>query len=175
MIQKGFDLMTVIMCFFIIYQDFKSRSVSVYVLAVFILLSLLQLIPNYNNHSIQYALVNFALLSGIFILQTGLVSLKKKRFINPVNKTIGLFDILLLICFCLWFSPKNFLFFFIGALLLALFHVVFQKVFTTKKFIVIPLAAYICLFLLICISIKNIFRLNFYDDSFLKALTRKFI
>jgi len=175
MIQKSFDLITVVMCVFIIYQDFKSRRVSVYVLAGFILLSLLQLIPNYNQHIIRYTLVNFALLSGIFILQTGLVSLKKKRFINPVNKTIGLFDLLFLVCLCCWFSPKNFLYFFIGSLVLALFHVVYQRTFTTKKFIVIPLAAYICLFFLVCIGVKNIFQLSFYDDGFLRILTRKII
>ena len=175
MLPKILDLITVVICFFIIYQDFKSRSVSVFVLACFILLALSQVFINYNQHVIQYTLVNVALLSGIFILQTIFVSFKKKRFINPVNKTIGLFDILLLGFLCCWFSPKNFLFFFIGSLIFALLHVVFQKTFTTKSHIVIPLAAYICLFFLICLGIKNIFQLNFYDDSFIKTLGRKFI
>jgi hypothetical protein len=173
MIAKILDLMTAVTCLFIIYQDFKSRLVSVYVLACFVALALMQLIANYQYHALKYAAVNFAILSGIFILQTAFVSLKKKRMVNPVNKTIGLFDILLLAFLCCWFSPKNFLYFFIGSLVVALFHVLFQKTFTVKKQKLIPLAAYICIFFLVCIGIKNIFQLNFYDDGFLKAIAGK--
>lgn len=168
--------MTAVTCLFIIYQDFKSRSVSVYVLACFVALAILQLITNYQPyHSLKYAAVNVAILSSIFILQTALVSLKKKRFINPINKTIGLFDVLLLTFLCCWFSPKNFLYFFIGSLTVALFHVLFQKVFSIKKSMFIPLAAYICIFFLICIGVKNIFQLSFYDDGFLKTVAGKIL
>lgn len=175
MISKILDLMTAVTCVFIIYQDFKSRCVSVYVLACFIALALLQLITNYQYHALQYAAVNLTVLSSIFILQTLFVSFKKKRLINPVNKTIGLFDILLLTFLCCWFSPKNFLYFFIGSLTVALFHVLFQKIFVTKKNILIPLAAYICIFFLVCIGVKNIFQLSFYDDGFLRTVARKII
>jgi|GEM_PF-684480 hypothetical protein len=175
MIPKILDLMTAVTCLFIIYQDFKNRSVSVYILACFVALALLQLITNYQYHALKYAAVNMAILSIIFILQTVFVSLKKKRLINPVNKTIGLFDILLLTFLCCWFSPKNFIYFFIGSLTVALFHVLFQKLFVTKKSMFIPLAAYICIFFLVCIGVKNIFELSFYDDSFLRTVARKII
>jgi len=167
--------MTTVTCFFTIYQDFKNRSVNVYVLVSFIALALLQLISNYQYHALKYATVNLAILLSIFILQTVFISIKKKRLVNPVNKTIGLFDILLLVLLCCWFSPKNFLYFFIGSLTVALFHVVFQKIFVKKNTLFIPLAAYICIFFLVCMVVKNIFQLNFYDDSFFKAVAGKMI
>ena len=175
MIPKIQDLMTAIICFFIIYQDFKSRNVSVYVLACFIALALCQLLIGFSQHALKYTFVNMALLFGIFILQTAFISLKKKRLINPIDKTIGLFDVLLLLLLCCWFSPKNFLYFFIGSLTVAMFHVLYQKTFTTSKNTLIPLAAYICIFFMICMGVKNIFKLNFYDDSFFKVVARKFI
>lgn len=163
------DVISFLACGLIAYEDFKKRSVHILTLVLFLLLSVAQLCLHFNSAAvIKYSLVNCALFSFIFLLQTIFVSLKKKQLFNPVNKTLGLFDILMIYLLACWFSPKTFLFFFTGSMILALIHILIKKTFSNGRLHTIPLAAYFSIFLMMSLLLKNLFTLNFYRDDFFK-------
>lgn len=139
---------------FVTYQDFKSRTIHVILPIVILGLSLMLNIMN-DNMLIEYALHNTIFLT-INIL--GLVvysSIKEKSMVNPIDKTLGLGDVLLFVAITPLASLKPFILLFIGGLLFSLVSfLIFQKFFKQDEGI--PLAGLFSIFLILVIGFKFI-------------------
>ncbi|VVU99584.1 MULTISPECIES: prepilin peptidase [Mesonia] len=130
----------------LVYQDFKHRHIHIVVLIVLFLLSAylgVKLNLGYKNliYNVTFILINIV---GLIIYY----SIKSRKIYNPLNVTLGWGDVLFFFAISPIFSLKNFILFFILALILTL---VFTRL-TRDKYI--PLAGYFSIYLFTLIFFK---------------------
>lgn len=139
----------------IFIQDFKSRSVYWFSFPV---LSLLFLITRLEQHQLlseirQQVLVN----TGFLLLQLFIISvyfsIKNKRLVNITGSLLGWGDILFLLSIAFFLSILNFLFFYIGSLILILLGWLAWQRFSKEKNEQIPLAGLQAIMLLCLLAI----------------------
>ncbi|AXT18316.1 hypothetical protein D7030_08345 [Flavobacteriaceae bacterium AU392] len=143
--------------YIIFYQDIKNREIHV---ILPILIFSLSLVVNYFSIDLNF---NSILYNVAFILinTIGLIlyfSLKAREFTNPIDKSIGLGDLIFLLGITPLFNFKAFVLFFILGLIFSLILYGTTRVF--KKTFTIPLAGYLSIFLIINVIIKNVFNIN---------------
>ncbi|WP_169668979.1 hypothetical protein [Flavivirga algicola] len=85
-------------------------------------------------------------------------SIKEKVFVNPIDRFIGLGDIVFFIAITPLFKLETFIPFFIVGLLFSL--LLYAIILLFKKIKTIPLAGYLALYLVINIVIQNVFNIN---------------
>ena len=144
-------LICIIVCIFC--QDLRQR-------AVYLLLFPLLFVVSYFYVKNELTPFDWKV-NGAFVLLQLLVlwvyfSIKEKRTINYINKYLGLGDILFFIVLVLWFTPVNFILFFVGSLIITLIGtIIFKpKSITSYK---IPLAGIHALFLALVILLRESF------------------
>ena len=150
-------LFLIVVLIFVFFQDLKNRTIHVGLpIAVF----LLSVFINYLSRDLELKFIAYNM-AFILINIIGLVlyfSFKNKRFINPIDRFIGLGDLVFFLAITPLFHLKVFMLFFIFGLLFSLLiHMVFVF-FKQKK--TIPLAGYFSLFFIINVIIKDIFKMN---------------
>lgn len=143
----------------ILYQDIKSRLIHV---SLPIIIFVSALIINYYSIELNFKM---ALFNAIFILINiiGLViyfSVKNKKLINPINKSIGLGDLLFFFALTPLFNVKPFIVFFIFGLLFSLVTHLLISILKKDKNATIPLAGYLSAFLIINILFKSVFKIT---------------
>nr|WP_256935110.1 hypothetical protein [Olleya sp. HaHaR_3_96] len=84
-------------------------------------------------------------------------SIKNKKFINPIDESIGLGDILFFLAITPLFTLKPFIVFFVVSLLLTLLF--YSIVNAIKKTSTIPLAGYLSIFLMAFLIIRDVFKI----------------
>ncbi|PKP11179.1 MAG: hypothetical protein CVU08_12760 [Bacteroidetes bacterium HGW-Bacteroidetes-3] len=152
------NLILIIVLFLVLYQDFKKRTIHI-ILPILIFIT--SLIINYFSVELSFILI---LNNFIFILINivGLVlyfSFKSKEFVNPIDKLIGLGDVVFFFSLTPLFNLKPFIIFFIFGLLFSLIaHYIFILF---KNIESIPLAGYLALFLIINFFLQYTFNTNF--------------
>jgi hypothetical protein len=124
----------------IVYQDFKFRAVS---WILFPLLAAIILLENIFIHALpvfaDFYLINFGFIAVQLVLITLYFSLRNKRWVKLWEQHLGAGDILFFLILCLFFSPVNFLLFYLGSLIVTVVVVlVLRRVRTDMN--VIPLA-----------------------------------
>jgi len=140
------QIILILILLFVIYQDVKSRTIHIVLpVAVFI-------ITLYINHNVSYLELSGVFPNILFILinMIGLVlytSLRNGKMSNPINKTMGMGDVLFFIALTPLFNLKPFILFFVSGLLFSLVLFGFNSLF--KKVKTIPLAGYLALFLVL--------------------------
>ncbi len=155
----------------VIYQDFKSRTGSIYALLILAVLACIMAF----NHSpafpvLKYFSFNISFLALVGITQYILIYFKKNKNLNPINKVIGLFDVLYLLILCTCFSPRNFLFFIIFTALLGCIHGFIYQFRLKRKTVFIPFAAYLAIGHILFIGIKYITGTSLYNDLLIRNL-----
>ena len=155
----------------IIYQDFKHRTGSIYVLVLLAIVAGVMAFNNYPAYPVlNYFSVNVSFLAIVGLVQSIMIFIKKKQLLNPLNKVIGLFDVLYLVILCACFSPRNFLFFIIFAAMLGTLHGFFYQIKLKIKKPSIPFAAYLAISHLIFLVVKYSTGISLYNDSLIKNL-----
>lgn len=161
----AFSLAIVIILGIIVYQDFKFRAVT---WVLFPLLATVIVLDNIFVHAlpmvVDFYLINFCFISVQLCLIILYFSFKNKRIVKLWDQHLGAGDILFFMILCLFFSPINFLLFYIGSLLLTVVVVlVLRRSYSSIN--VIPLAGIQSAFLAVLI-IVNLFtnRLEFKHD-----------
>ena len=155
----------------VIYQDFKSREVSLLILlAVILCTGIFGLSCLKPNLFFKYFAINLGFLVSQFVLVTIYFSLKKRAFQNITKSQIGWGDILILLGLCCYFSPVNFIVFYVLSLLF-IFLIFGISQLVRKKTSMIPLAGALAIFVII-FQVVNvlIFHMDQYDDSHALAL-----
>ncbi len=160
----------VIICLlFLFYQDMKHRAV--YWIVFPILLILLFLVSKEQDYFpivLTNSFVNILFLLIQLILLTGYFSIKKKQWINLLNSYLGLGDVLFLLTIAFYFSPANFLVFYIISLLLVLLATILFFSQNTQRTFKIPLAGLQSLFFaLILLMDWNNNSLNLQNDQWI--------
>lgn len=142
----------------ILIQDIKHRAVTWWLFPVLFCLS----------YFYQFWTMNFFLSNLVFIFIQLIClylyfSSKQKKFIPIQSLPLGLGDILMFFVLALWFSPINFMLFFVGSLLLTILAtIVLQR---TKK--TIPLAGVHAFMLLFMVFMKETISPRIFTDSWL--------
>jgi hypothetical protein len=115
------QLMIILICAALAYEDFSQRRISWWWLPVLFMLLLINGISSVSFAKIgTYFLLNISFLLLQFLLVSIYFSLKEKRMINIIDRYIGLGDILMFVVVCISFHPVIFILFYIATLLLTL-------------------------------------------------------
>ncbi len=139
----------------IILQDLKYR-------AIHFTLPIGVFIVSIINSLDSIFLIDDIIQSSVFLITTILglvayVSIKKQKIINPINKSIGLGDILFFIAIIPMLSSRSYILFFISGMLFSIITHLIIKFF--RELETIPLAGLLSLYLLI-LGVINIFTSN---------------
>lgn len=166
------DFITVIILAIIIYQDFKIKAISWYLLPVlFIPVIIKGLQYLCFQLLLQYFLINIVFVLLLFIGVTIYYSIKNKKLTNIINTSIGLGDILFFIVLCSTFSTINFIIFILITLILIsiIYGILIYLLKISDKRI--PLAGNMAIFLIILILLNFIVKVfNFYDDNLVLSI-----
>ncbi len=155
----------------IIFQDFKSRTGSIYILLVLLLLNAVIFYNSIVNYPVFRSLAfNTFILLVVIFSQFMLLYVKKRQFSNPLNKTIGTFDVLYLLLMAGCLSPKNYIYFIICSAVLGLIHGFMQLNSNKNKTVLIPFAAYMAITHILFIIAKQLSGSSLYNDGLFKNL-----
>lgn len=137
------QILIILVLSLITYDDLKYRSVRLY---LFPLLATLLAYKNFQNFALNEILLNTAVNSIYIIVLLSLcyVYIFFKHKTKALFAFLGVGDLLLLLCFSLWFEPLYFIIFNAISFTLALIlHIIFVRVFQWyKQQETIPLAGY---------------------------------
>lgn len=149
----------------IIYQDFKSRTIDIFSLVLFIILSFVYFKYQECVETFQAIYAFSFILFQIIVLHL-IYFIKTKEFEFIFDKQIGWGDILFWIGLCFSFSFVQFLLFYIISLLIT---TIIAKI---KQYKYIPLAGgqAICLLLILMVDVFFIKYNRFSDFFFIKYL-----
>jgi len=146
----------------IIYEDFKFRAIHWYWLVLILMIGFW----HFDFH-LEQSLINLSLLLIQFLVLTCYFSFKEKKWINITDKYLGLGDLLFFIPLALFFSPVNFLLFFVGSIIGTLMLMLCLKIVTKQILETIPLAGFQSIFLLLWLWIGWSNEYSFRWDSVL--------
>lgn len=128
------------MLIYITYQDFKYRAIPwiVFPLLVIVIV-ILNYLGNKEELSFIFLMINTMFVITQMLLITIYLSLKEKRVVKVWERYIGWGDILFFAILCFFFSPGNFIAFYIISLLFTIVSVLGIKAVNTN-FTEVPLA-----------------------------------
>ncbi|MDP4209198.1 MAG: hypothetical protein Q8928_10330 [Bacteroidota bacterium] len=152
----------------VVYQDFRYRALSVYVLAMALLLAVFYaVLINGWKQAMVFAGINGLLIALQLAGVWGYFSLKRRSFMSIVNTCIGSGDLLFYAVLALLFSPVNFIVFNL------LGYIIILVVFAVLKLMAgynntIPLAGSLALLFCPMVFIDRFVPgFNMYNDYFL--------
>lgn len=137
----------------VIYQDFKSREVSIIsFLGVFFSLLILSY-PGNAEYWVVCSSINIVLVTVQLLVSFVAISVRRRRVTNIVNEAIGLGDIVMLEIYALGFSTIFFILITLLASLVSLLLFLTGRVFRWERS-TIPLAGVMALVLLLALGLK---------------------
>lgn len=150
----------------VIYQDFKARAISWFLIPLLIVVTLLKTITgNGITETLTYTGINLLIVSINFLCITLFFSIKEKRLVNITDHYLGLGDILFFIVICTLFSPVNFILFFLGSILLTTLIYGSISLFKSSRKILVPLAGAMSIALIIALIAEQLVaNFSFYQD-----------
>lgn len=110
----------------IVYEDFFHKEISVIWIASFSFIIIINSIL-YNKWNLTNTLINLGILLLMFITIKIVTYIKNRERSKIVNNSIGLGDIILMICFTLVFSPINYILFLDISLILGVLYYLIVK------------------------------------------------
>ena len=142
---------------FVLYYDVKQRMI--HVILPVLIFGIATLINYFSiNLTLSSIIYNMGFILVNILGLTLYFSLKAKGFINPIDNSIGLGDVVFFFAITPLFNFKAFILFFISGLFFSLLVYTITLMFKNVK--TIPLAGYLSLFLVMSLIIKNVFKIN---------------
>jgi hypothetical protein len=136
----AYSLLVIVILILIAYQDFRFRAVS---WLWFPLLAGIMILDNIHCSTVDASLNIFLLNLAFVVIQllvvTVYLSIKNKAFVRIWQHHLGLGDILFFMILCLFFSPVNFILFYLGSLICCIIGVLCVRKFNAA-ITLIPLA-----------------------------------
>jgi len=157
-------------------QDLKNRSVYWFLFpALFVLLIGISLLQHRSfTEILRPACINSLFLAIQFLLVSAYFSIKNRKWVNITAELLGWGDILLLLPIACYLSVLNFLFFYIGSLIISLITWIFWQIVSIKKDKQIPLAGFQAIIFGIFLTFDWYWlHLNVTDDMWLLNLIHK--
>lgn len=156
------DCLLAVFLFVIFLQDIKYRAIH---FALLIAVFIISLIKGFKSEISLYEFV----FSSLFLSLTtvGMIFyffIKNKKFINPINKLIGIGDILFFIAVLPLFSSKSYVLFFITGMLFSIIMHLITLLFKDPK--TIPLAGFLSVYLVIIGLLNSLVSQNLFNLYF---------
>jgi len=99
------------------------------------------------------------------------ISIKNKKFINVINSSLGLGDVLFFVVVCVAFSAINFILFYVMSLLFTLVGFIAYNTLVKKSVKEIPLAGAMAMVMITLIVLNQWMpQFNFYNDDYITGL-----
>jgi len=153
----------------IFYHDIKYRAVTWIAFPVLLVAGILFNLVEHQQLSILFAnvLLNTCFLGIQFLLLWLYFLVKKNR--SSLQSGIGGGDILFLFASCFFFSPLNFLLFYISSLIfsLATFLILSGRINKKRAEVTVPMAGLQSIFLQLFLTINVVFKNSFTSDSWI--------
>jgi len=159
----------------ILIQDFYSRSVFWFLFPLLGLCGVvLHMLSHSKNEVLKNIFINILIASLQFFLLLLYFYFRKIKKPTSLFQKIGLGDILFVYASCFFFSPFNFLFFYVLSLAFSLlFHFLFLNNLNYSKHDgTIALAGWQSLFLLVVIGLTTISQIDIYSDNLILQYLR---
>ncbi len=149
----------------IVYQDFKHRYISAWVLVLLLGLAITLGIQSIGLvDTLKNALFNCAFLSLQLIIVSIYFSIKSKKWVNITSEQIGWGDILFFLPLACFLGPVWFLFFYMISLVLILCFYLILKITFTQNEETIPLAGGQALCLIVLVLLKWSIGFDLYEN-----------
>lgn len=164
------DLISFILLAIMVYQDFKSREITGFILPVLFLLFFVKSIQKTNFGEVLLSVgLNSLFLLTQLILVSVYFSIRQKRFFNILDTYLGKGDVFLLLAMTPLFITINYVLFYVVSLLISLVVFgIYLSLFRRKKYH-IPLAGCIGIQLMICLLLQySCPFINFRNDEFFR-------
>jgi hypothetical protein len=167
-------ILLIVFLIIIVWQDFMDRKISwILIPVVFISGGIIGFIEIPIKMLLYYVLLNLIVCGILLIGVFGYSFIKVKSVRNPVNRMLGLGDILFIISLTTVFAPINFIVFLISSFLISLIvHSIVSLLFNRRGNI--PLAGYLSLFLIVIFLLDvSIFDMRlYYDENLIQFIGR---
>ncbi len=151
-----YSVLVILLCF-VLFYDVKQRSIHA-ILPVLIFITSVSINIFSEDLLSIYIVYNLGFLSLNIIGLWLYFSVKKGKLSNPIDKEIGLGDILMFVAITPLYNLKTFALIFSSGLVFSL--VLYFIVTLFKQIETIPLAGYLALFLVLIILIESIFNIK---------------
>ncbi len=116
--ELALNILVVLLLITLIYQDFKYRYALWFIFPILIISQFFLSYISIDWEELwRNTVVNLMLMTLHFLVLTLYFSLRNRKWINIINKYIGIGDVFFFIFLSLAFSPFNFLAFFVFSLL----------------------------------------------------------
>lgn len=165
----------ILMLLFLFYQDMKYRAVY-WLLFPALLMLLFPIVLRQLSfaETMRNGLCNLAFIISQLLIVSIYFSIKKRRLINITQDYLGLGDVFFLFVIAFYFSPLNYIVFYMTSLVLVLLLAIVFIIRGKKQLLKIPLAGLqAILFLIILIVDWNNSAVNLNDDLLMLNLMDK--
>jgi hypothetical protein len=160
------DIILLIFLIIIAVQDIRNREVSWYLFPMafsVILVKALSMLP-YEELFFNFSM-NLMFIGLQLIVLFSFYAMKNKKFINIINKYIGIGDLIFFVLLCAGFSPLVFGCYLVASFLFAIIAFYVVNIFIKKSISTIPLAGGLALsYSLLLIAGLFFKNLNLYND-----------
>ena len=171
-----YDILSIILLGIIVFQDFKYKAISWIILP---LLFVFTLISAFQKNAVIYVGEQFILNMAFILFQLAMVtvyfSVKNRKMINIWNTYLGLGDLLFFIILAGSFSFINFVLVYLSSLFIIIVAYALYRIIKKDGSEQIPLAGGMAAVMIFCLLFKNSKNLNFYDNTFVLALSGQFV
>jgi len=139
----------------IVWQDFSDQKVMWFLIPIVFISGLILGLLQFSFGEYSYYILLNLIICGILSLGVIVYSfIRQGNVISPINKTLGLGDILILFSLTSIFSPLNYIFFLISSFLLTLIihSFIVHSFYSNRK---IPLAGYLSVYLIVVFIVES--------------------
>lgn len=163
----------VLMCLVALFiQDFKERSVSVWLLVLFGFITFIRayLLNEEFGLLVKWVAINSLILLIEMLLLKAYFSFRQQQFVNVVDRYIGLGDIVFMFIVTVSFSTYNFVAFMLLSLMASVLISLILLSRSSLKAHNIPLVSFLSFFYAVQVVITDYFKINMYSDAYLISL-----
>jgi hypothetical protein len=161
------EVVLVILLSLLIYQDFKDKLISVWLIAGVLLCNTILLFTNGTlNEKLWYASINALFFIFLLLILTIYYSIKNKKITLLTDQYLGWGDIFFIFTLTLSFSAINFIFYLVFSFIFSLLFYLLMKLFLPSLKKEIPLVGFLA-FILILLYIYKWISCDspFYNES----------
>jgi len=153
----------------IAYQDWMSRSVYWFWFPILAVVGFFMSLIAVGAAGLlfQYLVVNLGFLAVQLVLLKGYFFVRRRKDSGLIDKKIGLGDLLFLAAACCFFSPLNFMLFYLGSLVFAIAAFSIYRGVKQAPPETLPLAGLQAVFFIVCLFISMIPNHSLLDDHWL--------
>lgn len=148
--ETGSVVFVIAVLLIIVFQDFKSREISWFLIPLLAIGFWLKALQQMNwNELIIYTGVNLLMVFVNLLCVAVIISIRQRKWTNIINTYLGLGDILFFAVLTVAFSPFNFVLFYLGSISIISLYYGIEVIRKRNTRLLIPLAGAMSLLLIL--------------------------